>query len=74
MPDSEALSPEQAAQAEAQRMKTVNFLSKLSKNGVVRETRVNRDSEGKVKELCYFSCSQTLEGRPIHWNSRTSGG
>ena len=42
------------------RAKTIDFLSRLNRDGLVRETRKYENEE--IKENCYFSCSQTLQG------------
>lgn len=48
---------ERSRSAELARMQTVNFLSKLTKEGYAKEYR-KRDTDELV-EKCYFSCTQT---------------
>lgn len=45
------------------RAKTIDFLSRLNRDGLVRETRSYENDE--LKENCYFSCSQTLQGASL---------
>lgn len=48
------------------RARTIGFLQRLSKEGLVRDTR--KYENDKIKERCFFSCSQTLQGQCIGWS------
>jgi len=48
---------ERSRSAELARMQTVNFLSKLTKEGYAKQYRKRETDE--LVEKCYFSCTQT---------------
>lgn len=52
------------------RSKTIDFLQRVGREGVVRETR--KFENDSIKERCYFSCSQTLQGELAFATEKTT--